>query len=334
MREPVDAAPPTMDDIHAAARRLHDVAVRTPLLRSPALDRASGRRSLIKPECLQRTGSFKFRGAYNAVARIPAAERSRGVVAFSSGNHAQGVAAAAGLFDLPATIVMPADAPQIKQDNTRGYGATLRLYDRYREQREAIGAAIQADSGADLIRPFDDSRVMAGQGTVGLEIVEQATALGVRPDAVLVCCGGGGLVGGTALAVCDAWPDCAVYAVEPAGFDDTVRSLRAGTILANAPGARSICDALLSASPGRLTFEVNSRLLAGGLVVSDDEVRAAMAFAFRWLKLVVEPGGAVALTALLQDRLPRPEDGGPETVVVVLSGGNVDPGLFADIVTA
>jgi len=333
MLDAAEAPLPTIDDIRAAAGRLAGVAVRTPLLSSPALDRATGRRVLIKPECLQRTGSFKFRGAYNALSQIPEDRRAAGVVAFSSGNHAQGVAASSELLGMPATIVMPADAPQMKLENTRSYSATVRTYDRYREQREAIGTAIQAETGAELVKPYDDPRVMAGQGTVGLEIAEQAAELGVRPDAVLVCCGGGGLVSGTALAVADGLPGAAVYAVEPAGFDDTARSLAAGERLGNLPDARSICDALLADKPGELTFAINSRLLAGGLVVSDDEVRAAMIFAFRWLKLVVEPGGAVSLAALLHDKLPRPDQGGPSTVAVVLSGGNVDPQTFAEIVT-
>jgi threonine dehydratase len=320
LMDPADASP-TFADVAAAAERLRSVAVLTPLLESEALNERAGGRVLLKAEPLQRTGSFKFRGAYNTISQIEA----DAVVAYSSGNHAQGVAAAARLLGKAATIVMPADAPAIKVENTRAYGAEVRLYDRYAESREEIGAEIAARTGAALIRPYDDPRVIAGQGTLGLEIAEQARERGAVLDLALAPCGGGGLIAGCALALTEAYPGISVYAVEPAGLDDTRRSLEAGARQLNAPEATSICDALLVPTPGELTFRVNWQLLAGGLAVSDDEVRDAMAFAFRYLKLVVEPGGAVALAAVLSARLTLEK----RTAAVVLSGGNVDPALFA-----
>ena len=318
----MDQQLPTFADVQAAARRLEGVARRTPLLASEALDARAGGRILLKAEPLQRTGSFKFRGAYNAIAQIEAPA----VVAYSSGNHAQGVAAAARLLGKAATIVMPADAPAIKIDGTRAAGAEVRLYDRDRESRETIGAEIAARSGAALVRPYDDPRIIAGQATAGLELALQAQELGARLDAALIPCGGGGLIAGCSLALRELCPGIEVYAVEPAGFDDTARSLAAGRRLANPAGGRSICDALLVPTPGELTFELNRRLLAGGLAVADEEARRAMSFAFRHLKLVLEPGGAVALGALLAGRF----DARGRTVALVLSGGNVDPELFAE----
>ncbi len=315
---------PTVDDIQAAAVRLAGVATRTPLLESSLLNDRLGGRLLVKAEPLQRTGSFKFRGAYNRIALIPNVARSRGVVAVSSGNHAQGVAAAAAILGAPATVVMPADAPAIKLANTRALGAFVITYDRHHDDRDAIAEEIAHRTGATLVRPYDDRWIIAGQGTVGLEIAAQAAELGIRPDAVLVCCGGGGLVSGTALALSELAPGVAVWCVEPEAFDDTRRSLSAGTRLANPAGARSICDALLSPTPGVITFALNQRLLAGGLAVDDDEVRIAMRTAFESLKLVVEPGGAVAIAAALSGKLPM----AGRTIVAVASGGNVDPDLF------
>jgi threonine dehydratase len=312
---------PTFADVQAAAGRLQGVARVTPLLESEALNAQAGGRILLKAEVLQRTGSFKFRGAYNAIAQIAAPV----VVAYSSGNHAQGVAAAARLLGKSATIVMPADAPAIKVENTRAAGAEIRLYDRIRESRETIGAEIAARSGAALVRPYDDPRIIAGQGTAGLELALQAQELGAALDAALIPCGGGGLIAGCGLALRELCPGIEVYAVEPAGFDDTARSLAAGRRLANPPDGRSICDALLVPTPGELTFEINRRVLAGGLALADEDVLRAMSFAFRALKLVVEPGGAVALAALLAGHF----DARGRTVGVVLSGGNVDPALFA-----
>jgi threonine dehydratase len=313
---------PTFADVQAAALRLKGVARRTPLLESEALNALAGGRILLKAEPLQRTGSFKFRGAYNTISQIQAPA----VVAYSSGNHAQGVAAAARLLGKAATIVMPADAPAIKVEHTRADGAEIRLYDRTRESREAIGAEIAARTGAALVKPYDDPRIIAGQGTAGLELAEQANEQGARLDAALIPCGGGGLIAGCSLALSQLCPGIEIYAVEPAAFDDTRRSLAAGLRVANPPGGRSICDALLVPTPGELTFELNRRLLAGGLAVGDEDALRAMSFAFRHLKLVVvEPGGAVALAALLAGRF----DARGRTVAIVLSGGNVDPELFA-----
>ena len=315
---------PTLEDIRAAAARLAPVAVKTPLLRSPALDRLAGGTVLIKPELLQCTGSFKFRGAYNKISRIPTEQRSRGVVAFSSGNHAQGVAAAAQLLGAPATIVMPSDAPAIKIENTRGYGAEVVLYDRDREDREAIAAEIEARTGATLVPPYDDPDIVAGQGTIGLELVEQATAMGRSPDLVLAPCSGGGLMAGIATAVTALSPETELMTVEPEGFDDMARSLASGRRERNQPGRRSLCDALMSQTPGILTFRINRQLTRGGLFASDTEVQRAIAFAFRELKLVVEPGGAVPLAVLLAGKV----EAAGRTVALVLSGGNVDRSVF------
>ncbi|MFQ5773326.1 MAG: threonine/serine dehydratase [Kiloniellaceae bacterium] len=318
---------PTFAGVAAAAERLAGKAVVTPLLESPALNERLGGRVLLKAEILQRTGSFKFRGAYNRISLIPEARRAAGVVAYSSGNHAQGVAAAAALLGLPATIVMPTDAPNIKVENTRSYGAKVVLYERSEESREVRAEEIAAYTGATIVRPYDDPGVIAGQGSCGLEIARQAADLGARLDALLVSCGGGGLVAGCALALAELSPDTKVYTVEPAGFDDTRRSLELGERVANEPGARSFCDALLAPEPGALTFEINSRLLAGGFAVSDAEVAAAMAYAFRTLKLVVEPGGAVALAAVLAGRF----DARGKTVALTLSGANVDAETYATV---
>ena len=312
--------PVTIDDIEAAAERLRPVVVETPLLQSPQLDARVGARVLVKAEPLQRTGSFKFRGAYNAVSRAG----GRPVVAYSSGNHAQGVAAAAQLLGVPATIVMPSDAPAIKIEGTRFYGAEVVLYDRARESREVIGAEIAARTGAALIEPYDAAATIAGQGTCGLEIAAQCRAQGITPDLAVVCCGGGGLIAGTSLALEATFPEIEVYSAEPEGFDDTRRSLEMGERRAVAPDAVSVCDALLAPIPGELTFAINRRTLEGGLAVSDAETAAAMLTAFETLKLVVEPGGAVALAAVLAGKI---EVGG-RTVVVVLSGGNVDLALY------
>jgi threonine dehydratase len=315
---------PGLAEVRAAAGRLAGVARRTPLLAGTPLDEALGGRLLFKAECLQRNGAFKFRGAYNRLVQLDGRERRAGVVAFSSGNHAQGVAAAARMLGIPATIVMPRDAPAIKLDNTRALGAEVVLYDRFTEDREAIARKLVAARGATLVPAYDDPHVVAGQGTAGLELMEQAAELGLVPDQVLVPTSGGGLTAGTAIAVRGLAPKTAVYGVEPEAFDDTRRSLAAGTRLPNPPEARSICDALQSSPPGRLTFAINRELLAGVLTVSDREVEAAMARAFRDLKLVVEPGGAVALAAALAGRLPV----AGRTTAIILSGGNVDPAVF------
>ena len=320
--------PVTIADVRAAAQRIKGRAVRTPLLNSAALDERTGGRILLKAENLQRTGSFKFRGAYNRISQIDASSAEAGVVAFSSGNHAQGVAAAAALAGLPSTIVMPTDSPAMKLRNTRGYGATVVEYDRATEDRQAIAESIAAEKGAVIVPPFDDVDIIGGQGTVGLEIAEQAKQLGLVPDAVLVCYGGGGLTSGVSIAIHDACPDAKLYAVEPAGFDDLARSLASGNLETNERLSGSICDALLSPSSGEMTFSINRRLLSGGLVVTDDEVREAVAYAFETLKLVVEPGGAVTLAAILSGKI----DCRGKVVAATLSGGNVDAALFCDIV--
>lgn len=320
--------PVSVADIDAAAEVLAPVAVRTPLLSSPALDAATGARVFLKPEVLQRTGSFKFRGAFNKLASIPADARRGGVVAFSSGNHAQGVAAAAQLLGVHATIVMPSDAPASKRERTAGYGAEVVLYDRDREDREAIARAIAERSGATLVRPFDDPMVIAGQGTVGREIAEDLAALGIAPDLVVAPASGGGLIAGTALAVKARFPQALAMSAEPEGFDDHARSLVAGRRESNPAGGRTICDALMMSIPGEVTFAINRVLLAGGVAASDAEVGHAVGFAFRELKLVVEPGGAVALAALLAGKL----DVRGKTVAIVLSGGNVDADLFSRLI--
>ncbi len=316
---------PGIAEIRAAAQRLRGEAVLTPLLESPVVNARLGGRLLVKAEPLQRTGSFKFRGAYNTLLQLDAAQRRAGVVAYSSGNHAQGVAAAAKRLAIPATIVMPGDAPAIKIANTRGYGAEIVLYDRYREDREGIARGIAAQRGAVIIPPYDHPQIIAGQGTIGLEIAAQAAAAGIRLDAVVVNCGGGGLIAGCALALAEESPGTPVYAAEPLGFDDTRRSLAAGERLGNEPGARSFCDALQAPMPGELTFAINRRLLAGGFAVGDDEVGHAMAVAFADYKLVVEPGGAVALASVLSGKLAI----AGKAVAVVASGGNVDRETFA-----
>lgn len=314
-------------DVRDAARCIAGAAVRTPLLEFTPLNDRLGHRVLVKFEGAQHTGSFKFRGAYNRLARIPDGQRTAGVVAWSSGNHAQGVAAAARLLGIPATIVMPADAPGIKVANTRALGAEIVLYDRYTQSREEIATALANERGAALVPSFDDPHIIAGQGTAGLEILEQAADAGATIGRILVCCGGGGLVAGIATAVKDVHPEVAIYSVEPHVFDDTARSLASGRRETVSGDARSICDALLAPSPGELTFPINKALLAGGLAVTDDQVRDAMRFAFHSMKLVVEPGGAVALAAALTGLAP-PADG---ATVVVVSGGNVDPAAYAEI---
>ncbi|WP_136684614.1 threonine ammonia-lyase [Falsirhodobacter xinxiangensis] len=308
--------------IEAAAGRLRGHARVTPLLSSPDLDRIAGRRVLVKAECLQHTGSFKFRGAWSAVSALDPETRARGVIAISSGNHAQGVALAAARHGTGAVIVMPADAPKLKIDNTRALGAEVILYDRATEDREAIGESLAAERGLTLIRPFDDPQVIAGQGTTGLEIAEQALAAGVKAADVIVCCGGGGLSSGIALAL--EGSALRVRTAEPAGFDDMARSLLADERLANGP-ASSICDAILTPKPGELTFPILSRLAGPGIVVTDDEALDAVAQAFLRLKIVLEPGGAVALAAALS-HAPEIE---ADTVICVASGGNVDPATFA-----
>jgi threonine dehydratase len=313
--------------IEAAAQRIGHEARRTPLLSSPMLDVIAGRRVLVKAECLQHTGSFKLRGGWSAVSALAPEARARGVIAYSSGNHAQGVALAAARHGAPCVIVMPSDAPRLKIDNTRALGAEVVLYDRAREDRDAIGAAIAGRRGLTLIRPYDDAQVIAGQGTVGLELAEQAAEAGVLSADVLVCTGGGGLAAGIALALEARAPALRVRTAEPEGFDDTARSLAAGRILRNACLAGSICDAIVTPQPGELTFPVLSRLAGPGLSVSDDEALCAVAAAASRLKLVVEPGGAVALAAALF----RADQIAGDAVIVVATGGNLDPAMLAGV---
>jgi len=317
----------TLSDVAAAAMRLAGVSVRTPLVRNFALDDIAGGSVLIKPECLQVTGSFKIRGAYNLLSQLTEAERERGAVAWSSGNHAQGVAAAGGMLGVRTAIVMPEDAPQAKIDNTRRLGGEVITYDRYTGDREAIAKKIAAERNAVIVPSYDHADIIAGQGTVGLEIAEQALEMQMPPDQVLICCGGGGLSSGSAIALQAKLPGVAVHTVEPDQFDDTARSLACGERVAVTGDARSICDALQAHEPGEMTFAINRQLLSQGLTVSDAEVCEAMRFAFRHLKLVVEPGGAVALAAVLAGKI---ETEG-KTTAIVLSGGNVDVGLFARI---
>jgi threonine dehydratase len=319
---------PTAADVDAAAQRLLGVALRTPLLRSPVLDALTGARVFLKAETLQRTGSFKFRGAYNRLAAMAPSERAGGVVAYSSGNHAQGVAAAAALLHMPAVIVMPADAPRPKRERTVALGAEVVLYDRVRDDREAIARTLARQRNAVLVPPYDDPLIIAGQGTAGREIVEDLAALGLAPDVVVVNASGGGLTAGVALAVKARSPQAHVYTAEPEGFDDHARSFASGRREANTVRSGTICDALMAQTPGEITFAINRALVDRGVTASEQEVAAAVAFAFRELKLVVEPGGAVALAALLAGRI----EAAGRIAVVVLSGGNVDPDLFYKLV--
>jgi threonine dehydratase len=319
----------TFADVEAAAARIRGHAIETPLLESPALNERLGLRVLIKPEPLQRVGAFKFRGAYNRLVQMTAAERKGGVVAFSSGNHAQGVALAARLLDMPALIVMPADAPAVKVAATRGYGAEVKFYDRLTDDREAIAAEAADARGAVIVPAFDDPHIMAGQGTIGIELCRQAQALGASLDVVVTPIGGGGLMAGTATAVKALSPNTAMVGVEPEAFNDTLLSLQAGKRIVTRPTTRSLCDALESPAPGHLTFPVIQKLVADVALVSDAEVAEAMRYAFQVLKLVVEPGGSVGLAALLAGKVKL---FGGTTVGLVLSGGNVDPDLFARVI--
>ena len=321
---------PTADDVEAAASRLAGVAVRTPLINSPVLDAAVGARVFLKAETLQRTGSFKFRGAYNKISQIPEERRAGGVVAYSSGNHAQGVAAAAKLLGMRAVIVMPKDAPKAKRERTAALGAEVVLYDRITEDRAAIARKIADERGATLVPPYDDPAIIAGQGTIGREIVEDLTALGWLPDVVVIGASGGGLAAGISLAIHSRVPGAKFYTAEPEGFDDTARSFRSGHRETNAKMSGTICDALMTQTPGELTFPITSELIGEGVAASDEEVGRAVAFAFRELKLVVEPGGAIGLAALLAGKVPVKD----KVVVAVLSGGNVDVELFDRLIAA
>lgn len=317
----------TIDDIRAAAKRLESVIVRTPLISSPALDELAGGRVFLKAENLQRADSFKIRGAYNLLSQLTPEQAEKGAVAFSSGNHAQAVAAAGTMLGINTTIVMPEDTPRIKIENTRKLGGKTVLYDRYNQDREEIARGIAEEQGAVLVPPYNHEQIIAGQGTAGLEIMEQCEEQGVVPDQVLVNCSGGGLTAGVAVAVKAIHDGTDIFPVEPEDFDDTLRSIESGKLETNDPGARTICDALMSGPPGDITFEINRELATRVLTVSDEEVREAIRFSFRQLKLVVEPGGSAALAALLAGKLETKD----KASVVILSGGNIDAALFAEI---
>ena len=321
---------PTFDDVIAAAGRLKGRILRTPMLRHRLLDEIAGGTVLVKPEPLQKTGSFKLRGATNAALLLDPAARRGGIVTHSSGNHGQGVAAAAHMLGMPALVAMPSDAPAIKREATRRWGAEIHPYDRHAVDRDALAAELAAARGATVIPPFDHPHVIAGQGTVALELLEDAKAQGLALDALAVCTGGGGLIAGCALAMEALAPEAEVWAVEPEGWDDTRRSLEAGHRLANDGTGSGLCDALLSKQPGALTFSINHPRLAGGVAVTEAEVFRAMRFAFEHLKVVAEPGGAVALAAVLAGKV----DARGRTVGVVISGGNVDPEVFGRALAA
>lgn len=323
----VTAATLGFAEILAARERLAGVALRTPLIENAQLNRRAGGRVLLKAENLQRTGSFKIRGAYNLMSQLAPEQRAAGVVAWSSGNHAQGAALAGKLLGIPIRVLMPADAPAAKRDATRRLGGEILLYDRYREDREAIARDLAAASAAAIVPSYDHPEIIAGQGTVGLEIAEQMAEIGTALDRALICCGGGGLTAGSALALRRRFPEVRVHTVEPEGYDDTARSLTSARRERADVTQASICDALMSPMPGELTWPILMSEVESGLVVSEAEVRDAMRFAFRELKMVLEPGGAVALAAVLAGQL----DTADAVTAVVLSGGNVDPALFAAI---
>ncbi len=319
---------PTARDVMSARKRIREHVETTPILTSSVIDKIAGAKILIKAECLQQTGSFKLRGATNRLLQIPDKKRERGVVAFSSGNHAQGVARAARRLGMPAVIVMPSDAPAVKTEGVESDGAEVRLYDRNTENREAIAAELARERDAVLVPSFDDRMIIAGQGTLGLEFAEQVKARGEELDHLICCTGGGGLITGIALALSKVSPETRIWTAEPEGHDDWKRSLEAGQIVANEPGTRSRCDAILTPQPGDLTWAAGSPLLAGGCAISDQHAFEAMRIAFRQLRIVAEPGGAAALAAAMF-RLPEAAKG--QTVGVVVTGGNVDPRFFADV---
>ena len=319
---------PNYSDVASAQKRIRDHVDVTPVLRSDRLDEIAGASLLIKAECLQQTGSFKLRGATNRLLQIPKKDRAKGVVAFSSGNHAQGVARAAQILEMTALIVMPSDAPSVKIEGVEADGAEVRLYDRETENREEIAAQIANERGAALVPSFDDPMIIAGQGTLGLEVAAQAKSMGRKLDHVICCTGGGGLISGICLAFSKASPDTSIWAAEPDGHDDWTRSLASGRIETNAAGTRSVCDAILTPQPGNLTWPIGSKFLSGGCVVTDQHAFEAMRLAFRQLRVVVEPGGSVALASALF-RLPAAMRG--QTIGVVLTGGNVDAKLFAKV---
>ena len=315
---------PDFSDVEEAALQISDQAVRTPLLENDVLNERLGGRILIKPECLQRTGSFKFRGAYNRLSRISAEARGKGVVAFSSGNHAQGVALAGKILGIPVTIVIPSDAPKIKSDGVRRLGGKVVEYDRATGDREVISADIVDRTGAILVPSYDNTFIIAGQGTAGLEVAEDLNAMGIAPDQFVCCAGGGGLVAGCGLAMKHFFPMCDIWAAEPEGFDDHKKSLAAGGRVTNERKSGSLQDAIITPTPGVLPYQLNCKQLAGGVTASDDDTLDAMAFIWEHLKLVAEPGGSTAFASLLNGQLGTKG----KTTVVLITGGNVDPAVF------
>lgn len=310
--------------VHAAAQRLRGQIVRTPLLQSPMLDALAGCRVFVKAESLQRTGAFKYRGALNKILALDEDSRRAGLVTYSAGNHGQAVAAAAHHLGCPAVIVLPQNAPRIKVDSCRWWGAETVFYDPQTQAREEVAHQIAAPRGMCIVSPFDDLDIMAGQGTAGLEICEQLAEAGAQPDAVLLNCSGGGLASGVAEALRDSHAQIAVHVVEPQGYDKMARSLAAGTPQRNLEVPRTLMDGMAGPAAGALPLQALLRLGATGLSVDDEEALDAMAVAFRTLKLVLEPAGAASLAAVLA----RKADFGGKTVVLVASGGNVDPGVF------
>lgn len=317
----------TADGVRQAAKRLKGYAVRTPLIENEALNKLAGGRVFLKAEMLQHYGSFKFRGAFNLISQLSDEQKKAGVVAWSSGNHAQGIARAARHFGVPATIVMPEDAPRLKIENTRALGAEIVPYDRYSEDREEIGKSIQQERGMALAPSFDHPHIIEGQGTLAMEVLEDAAALGVSLDTFVVCCGGGGLTAGCATILEDASPQTGVWIAEPEGFDETWASIRDGERRYADVTQRTICDAIATPTPGRLTLPIMQRLVKGGASLTEEDVGHAMAFAFQHLKLVVEPGGAVALAAVLTGKI----DSKGKITAITLSGGNVDPPLYTSL---
>ena len=326
-RQSMNFIEPTFNDILSAVKNIKNIAVRTPLLESPIINKTIGGRILFKAEVLQKTGSFKFRGSIHSIASLSNAQKANGVVAFSSGNHAQGVALAANLAGIKSTIIMPKDAPDIKIRNTKEFGADIILYDRYTEDREKITANFAKKNGANIIRPYDAALTIAGQATIGVEIAEQCDELNIMPDYLLSPCGGGGLMAGLCLSMVKLLPKVKLYSIEPDFYDDTKRSLETGKRQNNNGNIKTYCDAIVTHTPGEYTFPINKKHLSGGFSVNDKKVAHAMINLFENLKLVVEPAGAVGFAALLSNKLPLQG----ETAVVILSGGNVDPKLFKDI---
>lgn len=314
----------TFEMIEAAAKRLDGKAIKTPLMSSPELDQIVGRPTYVKAECLQHTGSFKFRGGWSAVSALSDTERAHGVIAFSSGNHAQGVALAAKEHGIPSVIIMPSDAPEIKVANTKALGAEVVLFDRATEDRHVVAAKVNEGRNLVLIQPYDDDQVIAGQGTVGLEIAKQASDAGIKSADVLVCCGGGGLTSGIALALEQSAPAYNVRTCEPFGFDDAARSIALGSIQSNTQTTGSICDAILTTEPGEITFPILHRLCGHGFVVTDEECLRAMAIAYETLGIVLEPGGAAGLAAALFHGHAIQT----EQIIAVATGGNVDASMF------